>query len=155
MVEKYHRFFYIMDMNKFETECNKYNNYISCLNPVNIVGNTTICGLTNKNKTLCLRICTFFGFEITTYRETFTINYRIFYSKNYIPLTYMGNSELVSEEINIIYSSDKELETNQVINEGVDFLREFKSIMDNEDTVLRNKQLEVFIKKHKIDEDFR
>lgn len=154
MVEKCHRFFYIIDMNKFETECNKYKNYLSYLTPVNILGNT-IYGLTNKNKTLCLRISTFFGFEITTFSETFSINYRIVYSKNDTPLSYMGNSEFVKEEeINIVYSSDKELETNQVINEGVAFLREFKSIMDNEDTVLRNKQLEVFIKKHKIEEDF-
>lgn len=141
-------------MNKFETECKKYQNYLSYLTPVNILGNT-IYGLTNKNKTLCLHISTFFGFEITTFSETFSINYRIEYSKNDIPLSYMGNSELVREEINIVYSSDKELETNQVINEGIAFLSEFKSIMDNEDAVLRNKQLEVFIKKHKIEEDFR
>lgn len=143
-----------MDMNKFETECNKYKNYLSYLTPVNILGNT-IYGLTNKNKTLCLHISTFFGFEITTFSETFSINYRIEYSKNDIPLSYMGNSELVREEINIVYSSDKELETNQVINEGVAFLSEFKSFMDNEDVVLRNKQLEVFIKKHKLEEDFQ
>lgn len=141
-------------MNKFETECKKYQNYLSYLTSVNILGNT-IYGLTNKNKTLCLHISTFFGFEITTFSETFSINYRIEYSKNDIPLSYMGNSELVREEINIVYSSDKELETNQVINEGIAFLSEFKSIMDNEDAVLRNKQLEVFIKKHKIEEDFR
>jgi hypothetical protein len=92
---------------------------------------------------------------MTTLISVFTINYRIVNSKNDTPLSYWGNSESEKEEINIVYSSDKELETNQVINEGIAFLSEFKSIMDNEDVELRNKQLEVFIKKHKIEEDFR
>ena len=155
MVEKGHRFFYIMDM-KFDTECKKYQNYLSYLTPVNtIYGNTTV-GLFNKYNTVGILIRTFWSLEMTTLISMFTINYRIVSSKNDIPLSYMGNSEFVKEEeINIVYSSDKELETNQVINEGIIFLSEFKSIMDNEDDVLRNKQLEVFIKKHKIEEDFQ
>jgi len=141
---------------KFDTECNKYKNYLSYLTPVDTTyGNTTV-GLFNKYKTVGLLIRTFWSLEMTTLISMFTINYRIVYSKNDTPLSYMGNSEFVKEEeINIVYSSDKELETNQVINEGIAFLSEFKSIMDNEDAVLRNKQLEVFIKKHKIEEDFR
>lgn len=142
-------------MNKFETECNKYKNYISYLN-LKPVYNTF--GLFNKYNTVGILIRTFWSLEMTTLKTIFTINYRILYSKNDTPLSYMGilASEFVKEdEINIVYSSDKELETNQVINEGIAFLREFKSIMDDEDIVLRNKQLEVFIKKHKIEEDFR
>lgn len=139
---------------KFDTECNKYKNYLSYLTPVDTTYGTTV-GLFNKYKTVGLLIRTFWSLEMTTLISVFTINYRIVNSKNDTPLSYLGNSESEKEEINIVYSSDKELETNQVINEGIAFLSEFKSIMDNEDVELRNKQLEVFIKKHKIEEDFR
>ena len=97
-----------MDM-KFDTECNKYKNYLQLyFKKVYNLGATTYC-LSNKYKTVCLYIRTFFGIEMTTLISTFTINYRIEYLKNDIPISYMGNSELVREEINIVYTKKERI----------------------------------------------